>query len=185
MGTIIDDKYKNRYTADRKDWLSKFIDDQVVDSKMKTVTEQVAATNADGTPKLDDAGNPVMESVSKEVPSKSTSINMDRLFDLAEANGIDARKRYGDQAERKNAPGRLRMTIGNMLRAAARRRHGLNNIDGTFVEADAAFVGDTTKTENPDGSRIQAAAKTDGPNGQESGGTDGPNGQESLEEAEA
>lgn len=135
--SIIDPKYRDKYKG-ASDWLKEFVDGQV----------NVAVTKEKTT--TDEEGNKTVE----VVETSQTRIDMDKLFDLAAANGIDARGRYGDQVERKNAPGRLRMTIGNMLRAAARKRHGLYGVDGEWVEASSEFVAGHEKTQNPDGSKI-------------------------------
>jgi hypothetical protein len=60
----------------------------------------------------------------------NVSLDLKALFALAKANGIDTAK-YKAQAEQPHATGRLRMTLGNALRARARRRHGLLTADGT------------------------------------------------------
>jgi hypothetical protein len=49
------------------------------------------------------------------------------------------------------------MTLGNSLRAEARHRHGLMNLEGVFVDAPAEFLGDHPKTKNQDGSKIVVA----------------------------
>jgi len=137
--SIIADKYGKGYTG-ANDWLAGFIDGQVKEAvtREKTVT--------------DDEGNKTTETVEL----KRKTLNVDKLFDLAAANGIDARAAYGDQLDRPNAAGRLRMTIGNKLRSAAKHRHGLYDIDGDWAEAPVEFIGDHAKTQNPDGSKIQA-----------------------------
>lgn len=89
-------------------------------------------------------------------------LNLDDLFTMADNNGIDTAE-WRRQAGAKNAPGRLRMTIGNQLRAIAKKRHGLKGADGKWHEADQAFIdaAGTEKTEKPDGSPIKAAANDD------------------------
>lgn len=83
-------------------------------------------------------------------------LNVDAIKMLAVANGL-AVKDY------PNA-GMYRMNIGNMLRAAARKRHGLNlpksgglidkSAEFEFVDAPTDFEVNGTKTHNPDGSKI-------------------------------
>ncbi len=141
--SIIGDKYKNKY-KDNKDWLSTLLDANATDAVTKVVTTKVEG-EADKTETVD---------------TGKRLVNLEKLFALAKANGIDTAK-YEEQADRKNAPGRLRMTIGNMLRAAARKRHGLYIVgqNGTeWVEADAAFVGDTTATHDRAGFKIKPVA---------------------------
>lgn len=140
--SIIPDKYQGKYKG-AEDWLSEFIDGQVkvVPMKDKTVTE------GEG----DDA---VTKTIS--VAAGKAKLDLDKLFALTDANAIDSKEMQA-QRDRKNAPGRIRMTLGNALRAAAKHRHGLNTIDGTWTEAPAEFIGDSPKTQNPDGSKIAVA----------------------------
>ncbi len=140
--SIIPEKYQGKYKG-AEDWLSKFIDDQVkvVPMKDKTVTE------GEG----DDA---ITKTIT--VAAGKAKLDLDKLFALTDANNIDSKDMQA-QRDRKNAPGRIRMTLGNALRAAAKHRHGLNNLDGNFVEAPAEFIGEAVKTHNPDGSKIVVA----------------------------
>lgn len=154
--SIIDPKYKDKYKQN-KDWLSKAIEQHAYEQKTKerSKTEKVEGEPDKVTSEIVNVGKP--------------AVNLNKLFDVAEANGIKARELYGAQIDRPGAPGRLRMTIGNSLRAAAKARHGLNLPVGEggayqFVDADAAFIGDLPKTQNPDGSKIAKAkpAETEG-----------------------
>lgn len=117
MSSIVDKKYAEKYKSKEKDWLSKFIDSQVI-------TED------------------------------SKKINTEKLLDLARANGIDVKDWEGQEGG--SVPGRMRMTLGNMLRAAARKRHGLNDVESKWHDADAEFIGDVKKVQNPDGTKIAA-----------------------------
>ena len=151
--SIIPPKYQGKYKG-AEDWLSEFIDGQakVVPMKDKTVTD------GEG----DDAVTNVIS-----VAAGKAKLDLDKLFALTDANGVDSKEMQA-QRDRKNAPGRIRMTLGNALRAAAKHRHGLNTIDGTWTEAPAAFIGDSPKTQNPDGSMIvvakpSAETETDAP----------------------
>lgn len=139
--SIINEKYRDRYKPENRDWLAKFIDDQCTSPVTKEKTVK------------DEDGNETTE----VVELKRRVLDLEALFDLAEANHIPAREKYADQADRKNAPGRLRMTIGNMLRAAARKRGGLFDNDGEWNEAGDGFEVNDPLTENPDGTRIAAA----------------------------
>lgn len=92
------------------------------------------------------------------------------LFALGAANNLDKDKlaNLKTQQNDKNGPGRIRMTIGNMLRAAARRRHGLYDIDGsTKVKFKDDFYADgkapATPTETLDGEKIVAKGAADKP----------------------
>jgi hypothetical protein len=137
--SIIDPKYRDKYSKDNQDWLGTFIDSECTTQNTKEVAVK------------DEEGNPTGEK--ETVPAKGSTLHLDQLFDLAKQNGIDTAK-YETQADRPNAPGRLRMTLGNMLRARAKKRHGLFNIEGEWVAADSEFVGDSPATENPDGTKI-------------------------------
>lgn len=148
--SIIPEKYQGKYKG-AEDWLSTFIDGQVktVPMKDKTTTETVD-------------GEEITKIIS--VAAGKAKLDLDKLFALTDANGIDSKEMQA-QRDRKNAPGRIRMTLGNALRAAAKHRHGLNTIDGTWTEAPADFIGDAPKTHNPDGSKIavaKASAETEG-----------------------
>lgn len=78
--------------------------------------------------------------------NQTPHLDLEKLFTLAEQNGIETGS-YRGQADNKNAPGRLRMTIGNMLRARAKRRHGLLDINGKEVTPPAEFeLGEKTET---------------------------------------
>lgn len=143
--SIIPPKYQGKYKG-AEDWLASFIDGQVkvVPMKDKTVTE------GEG----DDA---ITKTIT--VAAGKAKLDLDKLFALSEANSIDAEivKTMREQRGRKNAAGRIRMTLGNALRAAAKHRHGLYTIDGTWTDAPAEFIGDAVKTHNPDGSKIVVA----------------------------
>lgn len=145
--SIIPEKYQGKYKG-AADWLTTFVDGQVkaVAMKDKTVKETVD-------------GEEVTKTI--QVASGPAKLDLDKLFALCDANGIDSKDMQA-QRDRKNAPGRIRMTLGNSLRAEAKHRHGLNTIDGTWTEAPAEFLGDAPKTKNPDGSKI-VVAKADTP----------------------
>lgn len=101
--------------------------------------------------------------------SKKTELYLPDLFALARANKLDETKVAALEAQQsqKNAPGRIRMTLGNMLRAAARKRHGLYDVDGTVLTPDALFMekAQPKPTEDLDGNKIVdpavAAAKAE------------------------
>lgn len=141
--SIIDPKYAATYKNKPKDWTASFIDDHtaIPDTREKTVKVK----NEDGTE----------TEHTETVTLKKTRLDLDALFGLAKANAIDTAEMEA-QRDRKNAPGRIRMTLGNQLRAAAKHRHGLNDLNGEFHDAPADFIGDAPKTQNPDGSKIEA-----------------------------
>lgn len=75
-------------------------------------------------------------------------VDVETLVKVAHANGFEP-KVHG-----KANPGLFRMTIGNALRARARKRHGLYDAQGNWHEASEVFTRGHEKTENPDGSVI-------------------------------
>lgn len=97
--------------------------------------------------------------VAQDDKGKPTGLVIEDLFGLAEVNGIDVTK-YRTQVDRPNAVGRLRMTIGNMLRARAKRRHGLYATDQKWVKAPKEFLESIDAPEKPteqkDGTKIVA-----------------------------
>jgi len=103
--------------------------------------------------------------------NKTPRLDLDKLFALAEANYVDV-SLHRRTADNKNAPGRLRMTIGNMLRSRAKRRGGLLAIDGSVLRPEGDFevlevptedimTGEKIKVEKPSKDEAQTAA-TDG-----------------------
>ena len=137
--SIIDSKYAGR--DKQKDWIGQFIDGQATvpvmrDKKVKTT---------------DESGN-VTEGM-ETVDTGKRKLDLDRLFALAEANHVDV-SQLREQTDRPNASGRLRMTVGNSLRAAARHRHGLNDLNGEWVGADAEWLAGAPRTQERDGSKI-------------------------------
>lgn len=146
--SIINPKYVGKYKE--QDWLGGFISGQVTEAQTKE--KQIKDKDEDGN-----------ETVRVEtVELKKRSLNLDKLFDLCKVNNIDTAAMEA-QRDRKNAPGRIRMTLGNSLRAAAKHRHGLFDIDGNWIEADAEFLGDSVKTQHPDGSKIVVAKVEEAP----------------------
>lgn len=103
---------------------------------------------------LDDDGNEVEAAVPAVRGKKGKeTTDLDALKALADANGIT----YKEYAN----PGMYRMNIGNMLRAAAKKRGGLflpseeEGIGYEFTQADEDFEVNDPLTHNPDGSKIK------------------------------
>lgn len=138
--SIIDPKYMEKYKNKPKDWLATFVSDQVTE----VVTKDIVVKDEDGVESME------------SVETGKTNVDLDKLFTLTQNNHIDTAK-MEEQRDRKNAPGRIRMTLGNSLRAAARKRHGLFDLEGEWVDAPAEFVGDTAKTQERDGTPIKVA----------------------------
>lgn len=138
--TIMPEKFRNKDYKGAQDWVKSFIDGEV----LQAVTKEVTTKNEDGT------------ETTETVETSKTSVDLGKLFALAEANHFNVEK-YKADVEKKNAPGRIRMTVGNMLRAAARKRHGLYDATGEWNEAPADFIRDAELKEHRDGTKIAKA----------------------------
>lgn len=130
--SIINDKYKGKYKG-ASDWIGR-----VIEAKATKVPEGA-----------------------KE--GAKAELYLPDLFKLARANKLDSDKinSLENQQSQKNAPGRIRMTIGNMLRAAAKRRHGLVDIDGTTLTPDADFELPEEPTEDLAGNKVETKAQAE------------------------
>lgn len=135
--SIIDEKYRDRYRE--PDWVGQMINKDATETIMKTVKVK------------DEEGNVTGE---EEVPTKKSKLDLDKLFKICEVNKIDYAK-FDEQRDNPNAPGRIRMSVGNMLRAAARRRGGLYDINGDWQLAPAELMDGKEPTETPDGEKIK------------------------------
>lgn len=142
--SIINSKYRGKYTADTKDWLAKLIDTHATATKDKKVTE------GDGEGKV---------TKTIQVPD---GVDIDKLHALAEKNGLDISKLKA-QSESHGYAGRARMTIRNQLQTIAKQRHGLHGLDGKFHDAPADFLTVKSAPEKPThdqgGTVIPKAAK--------------------------
>lgn len=85
-------------------------------------------------------------------------VSIELICQLAEANGCDVSKYKGLDPK---AAGRVRMTIGNMLRSRAFKRGGLYDVNGKPMTAPAEFMGDKQPVENLDGERLAKPENTD------------------------
>jgi hypothetical protein len=97
------------------------------------------------------------------VTKVADGVDVDGLFKLAGANNLDVEK-FHSQTDSHGFPGRFRMTVGNMLRAAARNRHGVYEPIGdelTWIEASPEWLSESKPiapefpTHNRDGSKIK------------------------------
>ena len=109
----------------------------------------------------DEDGNVIVEAVA-EVKGKAATKgkdvwDLDKMFLLAEQNGIDTLSKTFVGLRETGNIGRARMTIGNMLRAAARKRHGLYDNEGNWVEAPLEARNEGEPTQGRDGSKIVKA----------------------------
>jgi hypothetical protein len=140
--SIIGAKYADRYKAKDKDWCANFIDAQVKIAAIKTKTVKETVDGEEITKTVEVAGKPMLD--------------LDQLFKLCRMNNIDTAS-MEEQRDRKNAPGRIRMTLGNTLRAEAKHRHGLFDVTGEWHDAPESFLDGAEKTKTPDGSKIIVA----------------------------
>lgn len=120
MTSIVDPKYR---VKKEPDFVAKLIADNA--TKFKTVTKKVKVEGSDETTET-----------SEEKPD---GVDVDKLFNLAKVNNIDVAK-FDAQRDAHGFAGRFRMTLSNMLRAAAKQRHGLYDASGEFQAAPAEFL---------------------------------------------
>lgn len=81
------------------------------------------------------------------------SLNVDAVCDLGEANGMPC-ETLRSQKDRRNAPGRIRMSVVNGLRARARKRFGIYDLHGEWVDAPEEFTEGLTRTQGRDGAPL-------------------------------
>lgn len=109
-----------------------------------------------------------------EFMKAQTEGNLESLFALCRANGIDEAKvahyagLYADKANNHGIEGRARMTLGNMLRAKARKEGKLSALNGneqTFeglakpaVSGAAAAAKENAEAKTEDASETQESA---------------------------
>lgn len=113
------------------DWINRVIDENCAD--LVGAQEEIK----------DDDGK-----VTQRAKAGKRVVDLDKLRALGEENSLTVK-------EYPNA-GMARMNVGNMLRAAARKRHGLI-INGQWTDAADDFEVNDERTENPDGSKIAKA----------------------------
>ena len=70
----------------------------------------------------------------ERVQLKSTTFNFDKFMSLAAENGVEVTNKHHNWMTERNGPGRVRMTLGNMLRKNVKDR-GTLLVDGEVVEA--------------------------------------------------
>lgn len=91
-------------------------------------------------------------------PVGKPKLNVDALCDLADLNGINS-DTLRAQKDQKNAPGRIRMSLGNALRATARRRFGLKDLNDEWVDAPEEFTEGLVQKEDQEGNRLLSTTK--------------------------
>lgn len=115
--SIVDPKYAGRPAIDD------FISQLIAAGSAKTRTVEVPVEGTTKTSKV----------------QKPDGIDVDGLFAIAEKNGIDTTN-HAKQRDGNGFPGRFRMTLGNMLRARAKRQHGVYDHKGKWSEAPADWL---------------------------------------------
>lgn len=153
-----------------RDWVGAFMEAQAL-TKGVGAREAVQAVEAQPE-EVDADGNVIREAVA-EVKGKAATKgkdvwDLDLMFLLAERNGIDTSHATFVGIRSANAIGRARMTLHNMLKSRAKKRHGLFDIPGEWNDLDAeqlAELGDPERVEERDGTKIPKAkpAKDDAP----------------------
>lgn len=149
----------------------KSIVDPMYREKMKGATDWVGEMMEKAALVVDREATPAVEEVKDKDGNVTTKAkpavaakkfwNLDAMFALAEANGIDTTK-YENAREASSGVGRMRMTFSTMLRARAKRRHGLMDAEGKWHKAPEEFLrkglkeGEETPepTEKRDGTKI-------------------------------
>ncbi len=129
--SIIPAKYRDQNKE--PDWIGSLITKHCTNSEQKT----------------DDDGKPVGKA--------KVTLDCEALIAMAEANGLEKAGEFRPVISTKNGPGRVRMSVGNMIRAAARRRGGIFHLkDGEpkWNNAPEEFMGDREPTEKRDGTKI-------------------------------
>lgn len=109
----------------------------------------------------------VSQHINKHATDGEEGVTSKRLIELAKANSLSQESL--DQLKKTDAnAGRYRMTIGNMLRAAARQRHGLHGTDGKFYKASQEFLlegkppAPDAPTHDRDGTKLKTAKAVTG-----------------------
>lgn len=132
--SIVDPKYKNMRGA--SDWVG-----ELLEREAKVETKAAVAAVAE----VKDADGKVITKAKRAVAAQSR-FDVNRLFIVAENNGVDTTKYTGAPASR------MRMTISNLLRARAKRRGGLFDGNGKWLDAPAGYADEITETR--DGQKI-------------------------------
>lgn len=141
--SIIDPKYKDSMKG-ATDFVGEMMEEAALETGIgaKEAVEEVK----------DEEGN--VTTKGQAATKGKSQWDLDKLFDLADSNGIDTSK-YREGEYSGSYIGRMRMTISNMLRARARKRGGLYNLDGEIVGAPDDFKGlQDPLTETMDGEKI-------------------------------
>lgn len=166
------------------DWVGHFME---AGALTKGVGAKPAVEAVEGVDEVkDEAGNVIVAAVA-EVKGKAATKgkdvwDLDKMFLLAERNGIDTTHATFTGIRDTGNVGRARMTISNMLRSRGRKRHGLFDIDGNWADAPADFIGDAEKVETPEGVKIPKAKPAKEAEGETEAQTEGAEAEEAAAE---
>lgn len=147
------------------DWTGRFMEDAAL-------TKGVGAKPAvEAVEEVKDAdGKVTTAAVAAKPATNGKSVwDLDAMLLLAERNSIDTAQATFVGIREANAVGRARMTLHNMLKSRAKKRHGLFDIDGNWVDLPAEeleIMGNPERVEERDGTKIakvKAPAATEKP----------------------
>ena len=136
-----------------RDWAGRFMEDNALTRGVgaKEAVEAVEEVK-------DEEGNVITEAVAGKPATKGKDVwDLDSMLLLAERNHIDTSHATFVSIREKNAVGRARMTIRNMLFSRAKKRHGLYDIEGNWVDMPAdelEALGNPERVEERDGTKI-------------------------------
>lgn len=157
--SIIDPAYRERMKG-ASDWIGEVLEAAAL---TRGVGAKPAVEAVPGVAEEKDENGNVIRAAVAEVKGKAATKgqdvwDLDKMFALAEANGIDTAK-YESAKDHPSGVGRMRMTISNMLRSRAKKRHGLFDLNGNWLDAPASFEVDEVRSEERDGTKIAKVKK--------------------------
>lgn len=122
--SIVDEDYRVRYRG-KGDWFKQLVDETCYETK----TIEVEHVETDGT------------ITREQVESKRKTFSVDRMFTVALENGVPEERleKFRAIVGQRASEGRIRMSVGNMLRTVA-RKNGSLTVDGVVHNAPEEFV---------------------------------------------
>lgn len=151
--SIVDPERRKEMKGAR-DWLGHFMEDQAL---TKGVGAKPAVPAVEE--QKDENGNVIVEGKPAKPATKGKDVwDLDLMFVLAERNGIDTTHKTFVGIREQNAVGRARMTLHNMLLSRAKKRFGLFDVDGNWVDLPEDEIRRfelTEPTETRDGVKIK------------------------------
>ena len=150
--SIVDPERRKEMKGAR-DWVGQFMEEQALTKGVgaKPAVEAVEEQK-------DEDGNVIVEAVAGKAATKGKNVwDLDLMFVLAERNGIDTTHKTFVGIREANAIGRARMTLHNMLKSRAKKRHGLFDVEGEWIQLDEVQLeelGNPERVEERDGTKI-------------------------------